>query len=129
MLDKLIPLADENVWALGANVTLSGLVIVFLGLILLVLVLSLFSLFFSRNKAAKPIPAAQPVPAVQPAASVVVPAQQEEDEALIAVIAAAVDAMYSGSGKRAVIRSVRPAAGTGRPVWASAGILENTRAF
>ena len=130
MLDKCRLLADDNVWALGANVTLSGMVIVFLGLILLVLVLSLFSKLFSRNKAEQPAVPSQPVPAAKTVAQPAVSQQTAvDDDALIAVIAAAVDAMYSGSGKKAVIRSVRPAAGAGRPIWAQAGIMENTRAF
>lgn len=130
MLDKCMLLADDNVWALGANVTLSGMVIVFLGLILLVLVISLFSKLFGRNKAAQPVAPSQPAPAAKAIAPAAASQQSAvDDDALIAVIAAAVDAMYSGSGKKAVIRSVRPAAGSGRPIWAQAGILENTRAF
>ncbi len=129
MLDKCMLLADDNVWALGANVTLSGMVIVFLGLILLVLVISLFSKLFDHHKSEGPAAAPQPAPVVNAAPAAVPLPAVEGDDALIAVIAAAVDAMYSGSGKKAVIRSVRPAAGSGRPIWAQAGILENTRAF
>lgn len=77
----------------------------------------------------KPAAASQPIQKAPPAA-VSAPVQNtEEAEEIIAVIAAAVDAMYSGSGKKAVIRSVRPAVASGRSVWAAAGISKNTRAF
>lgn len=64
------------------------------------------------------------------AAFVAAPAKsiQDEDE-IIAVIAAAVAAMYDGTGKSAVIRSVRPSIKPNRSVWSAAGIYENTRAF
>ena len=50
-----------------------------------------------------------------------------EQEELIAVISAAVYALYAGSGITPKIRCVRPT-GT-RPIWAAAGLLENTRPF
>lgn len=131
MLNKLMLLADENIWQLGANVTLSGIVIVFLCLILLVLIIYLFSKVFShiKSKQGDDLPRVEPTPRVAaPKPAATVPVAKDDDE-LIAVIAAAVDALYSGSGKKAVIRSVRPAAGSGRPIWAQAGIVENTRAF
>lgn len=132
MFNQISLLLDNNVWALGTNVTVSGLAIVFIALIALVLVISLFAMVFDRKKTVKSATASQPVekPKMQPtvSASVAVASNEDPDE-IIAVIAAAVDAMYSGSGKRAVIRSVRPSATTGRPVWAAAGIFENTRAF
>ena len=53
---------------------------------------------------------------------------QDNDE-IIAVIAAAVASMYDGTGTAAVIRSVRPSIRPNRSVWSAAGIYENTRAF
>ncbi len=132
MFNYVSILLDNNVWALGTNVTVSGLAIVFIALVALVLVISLFAMVFDRKKTANSAPVSQPVekPKMQPAVSAPVAVANDEDpDEIIAVIAAAVDAMYSGSGKRAVIRSVRPSAATGRPVWATAGIFENTRAF
>lgn len=54
---------------------------------------------------------------------------QEDDDEIIAVIAAAVATMYDGTGKSAVIRSVRPSVKPNRSVWSAAGVYENTRAF
>ena len=127
MFSSLMLLAKDNTFDIGANVTLSGIVIVFIALILLVLVISVFSLFFTQKKVAKceaPKQVAKPVK--KPVA--VANTAEDEDE-IIAVIAAAVEAMYSGSGKKAVIRSIRPATAGGRPAWATAGLMENTKAF
>ena len=114
-------------------VTITGIVIVFIVLILLVLIMVLFGKVASSGRAKrgetappKPVPVKKnndkTVPPVSLASSL--PAGDDE---LIAVIAAAVQALDQESGKRYVIRSVRPA--LARPVWASAGIYENTRPF
>ena len=127
MFSSIMLLAKDNTFDIGANVTLSGIAIVFIALILLVLVISVFSLFFKQKKIAK-IEAPKQVakPAKKPVA--VINTAEDEDE-IIAVIAAAVDAIYSGSGKKAVIRSIRPATVGSRPAWATAGLMENTKAF
>lgn len=127
MFSSLMLLEKANAFELGANVTLSGIAIVFIALILLVLVISVFSLFFTQKKITKSdVPKQVAKPAKKPVA--VTNTAEDEDE-IIAVIAAAVDAIYSGSGKKAVIRSIRPATVGGRPAWATAGIMENTKAF
>ena len=127
MFSSLMLLAKDSTFEIGANVTLSGIVIVFLALILLVLVISAFSLFFKEKKVAK---CETPKQVAKPAKKPVAVANTTEDEdEIIAVIAAAVDAIYSGSGKKAVIRSIRPATVGGRPAWATAGLMENTKAF
>ena len=75
----------------------------------------------SDKEAAAPQPAVSAVPAMPSAG---------EDEELIAVITAAVSAVYEGSGKSYVVKSVRPARRAGeRPVWAAAGLRDNTRTF
>ena len=127
MFSSLMLLEKDSTFEIGANVTLSGIAIVFIALILLVLVISAFSLFFKERKVAK---SKAPVQVAKPAQkSVAVINTAEDENEIIAVIAAAVDAMYSGSGKKAVIRSIRPVTVGGRPVWATAGIMENTKAF
>ena len=50
------------------------------------------------------------------------------DEEIVAVISAAVAAMSSGSGKKIALKSVKYAKPS-RPIWANAGIAENTRPF
>ena len=112
-------------WNKASLVTFSGLAIV------LVVVIMIFGGIMDRIngvKKEKPVktPKATPAPvAVAP----VVTAAEDSDE-IIAVIAAAVDAMYDGSGVKPVIRKIRPAATKGvRSPWAAAGVFENTRAF
>ena len=75
-----------------------------------------------------PAPKAASAPKAVATAPVVAAPSEDEDE-IIAVIAAAVDAMYAGSGKRGIVRSVKPAASTYHKPWAVAGIYENTIAF
>ena len=114
---------------IGANVTFTGIAIVFLMLVLLVLIISVFGLF-SKNKPAKSKPQKQVV-TVAPkdvAPTQNTPVATEDDTEIIAVIAAAVAAMYDGTGIKPVIKSVKPASGA-RSAWAMAGIIKNTRAF
>lgn len=128
--------------SVAINVTITGLAIVFGTLIALVFIIWGFGKIMDTAtgankkpkapktekpapKAEKPAPKAASVPASAPAA----PAASVEDEELIAVISAAVALMYEGTGKTPVIRAVRPASGGGRPAWAAAGIVQNTKAF
>ncbi len=121
-------------WNLGFSVTISGIVIVFGMLLLLVVILSVFGLVAqSANKTAKtekkvevkPVKKTKPVPAVvTPTAHVTT-----DNNEIIAVIAAAVAAMYDGSDVKPVIRRIRKAPAGGRPAWTAAGIFENTRSF
>ena len=53
-----------------------------------------------------------------------------DDDEIIAVIAAAVNAMYEGTGKKPVIRAIRQSKqNNARSAWGFAGVFENTRAF
>ena len=124
-----LPMSERASVALST--TLTGLVVVFLALILLTFVISIFGKVVggATAKTAKPKPAPAPVPA--PAAPVVEVAPVGEtvdynDDELIAVIAAAVYAYGEASGKKYAVRSVRP---SGRSNWAAAGVIENTRPF
>lgn len=127
MLNQLALLAENSIWSLGANVTLSGIVIVFLGLVLLVVVIGIFSAFFGKKQKSNPAQPQQPVRISVPTQPAAAQAADDFDE-IVAVIAAAVDAMYSGSGKKVRIHSVRRSA-VGSSAWAMAGRMENTRAF
>ena len=111
-----------------ASVVLTGVAIVFGMLVLFVLIFSMFGLFSKKGSTPKtekkaPVKAAQPV-AVAPA-----PIASSEDEDIIAVIAAAVYSMYEGTGKKAVIRSIKPSANAGRSAWATAGLMNNIKSF
>lgn len=122
----------ENWTEMALNVTICGLAIVFGALIMLVILISLFGKLMDvinkkagAAKAAKIETAAAPAPVPAPA-----PAAGGDDDELIAVISAAVSAMYDGSGKQFAIKSVRPARRAGeRPAWAAAGLRDNTRSF
>ncbi len=117
-------------WNQASVVTASGIVIVFAMLVLLVVVITIFGGIMDRIKGVKkekPVKKADPV-AITPVAPVVT--VEEDNDEIIAVIAAAVDAIYSDTGVKPVIRRIRPAASKGtRSPWASAGVFENTRAF
>ncbi len=120
----------ENILGLGINVTFSGIAIVFSMLVLLVLILILFGKIGQLLKNEKTAPVNKPtlVKVEQPVPQKTNTAvSSEPSPEIIAVIAAAVATMYSGSNIKPVIRSVKRAGV--RPVWASAGILENTRPF
>ncbi len=97
----------------GGITTVIGLIIVFVGLIIIVLSLYLMSSVFKRidrkkaEKAAKAEPAA-PEPEAAPAPAVEAPAEEANDDELITVIAAAVAAFCAQSGTQDVrIKSVR----------------------
>lgn len=125
----------ENWTETAVNVTICGLAIVFGALILLVILISIFGKLMdtvnkqaNKGKAGPQSAAAVPPPA--PAVPAEAAAGTADDDALIAVISAAVSAMYDGTGKQYAVKSVRPARRQGeRPAWAAAGIRDNTRTF
>ena len=105
----------------GLQVAGIGLVVVFTGLIILIISISIMAWIFKKINtrkeekaqvataaavAAKPAPA--PAPAVQEAA-----AEEVDDPELIAVIAAAL-AAFDDSGKQFVVRKVRRVSGWNR---------------
>ncbi len=125
---------------LSVLTTLAGLIIVFAILILLTLVISLLNKMgaASKNKSDKldnepSAPVSTPQPSVQTAPPVGKFIAAEEDESLIAVIAAAVYAFGESIGQTLAIKSVQRAPAqknkTGRSAWANAGVRENTRPF
>lgn len=96
---------DPAVMGGAGIVFLVGLGIVFIALVVIILILTLQALIFSKvgsgkkaeKKAAAPAPAPAPVQAAAPA----------EDDAEIAAVIAAVVAMMSESGNGLKIRSIR----------------------
>lgn len=113
----------------GISVTFTGIVVVFGMLVLLVFVLYLFGKFFVNKPKTEKAPKVK-APVVKkevkpaPAAPVV-----HNNEEIVAVIAAAVAAMYEGSDVKPVIRRIKKSGGNVRPAWTAAGIFENTRSF
>ena len=110
----------------GGIVAVIGMLIVFLGLIILIVCISVMGKIFQASQNKKAAAAAAPAPAPAPAAApapVVEPVVEEapaaDDAQLIAVIAAALAAFDNGN-KRLVVRKVRRVSG-----WNEAARSEN----
>lgn len=116
-----------------ASVVITGLVVVFIGLIILILFVWLMGKLFeglhNRKKKQKSAPEAVK-PAAPAAPSVSAPPVVEDGigDEVVAVIAAAISAMSEQSGKKLVLKSVRSAKPQ-RNHWAVAGLQDNTRPF
>ncbi|MBQ2423154.1 MAG: OadG family protein [Clostridia bacterium] len=120
---------------LSAITTFSGVAIVFGMLLILVVMIAIFGLFGKAgngksDKKAKPekLPKVKKMAEPSPVKNVVNATSNVDDDEVIAVISAAVAMMYEGTGKKAVIRSIRPSS-VGRSAWANAGVRDNVRAF
>ncbi len=120
-----------------ASVVITGIVVVFIGLVLLILLVSIYGKIFDvinsraarkaeeAKKAAEAAKAATKLEPVKVAAPVVEDGIEEET---VAVIMAAISAMSSAEGKKLVLKSVKTAKPQ-RPAWSTAGIIDNTRPF
>lgn len=113
-------------------VVITGLVVVFLGLVLLIAFITVVGKIFEKidkakaaEKAAEQPPAPKAAPVVQTAAS-----GSDSDE-IIAVISAAVAMMSAADGKPYRVKSVKPVSGKGssRSAWAAAGLRDYTNPF
>ena len=121
-------------------VVITGLVVVFLGLILLIAFISIIGAIFKKlnqrpkapAKSAAPA-AVKPVPKAvsQPVAAVAAASFDTDDDEVIAVISAAVAMMSAAEGKNYRVRSVKAASSkaSGGNAWASAGLRESTNPF
>lgn len=120
-----------------SSVVITGVVVVFIGLILLIFFVFLYGRIFEaiNNKKSEKTKKilenkvsvasnqnnnnqSEPIPIIE----------NGIDEEVIAVITAAIMAMSAKSGKKLALKSVKHAKPI-RPVWANAGIAENTRPF
>ena len=117
-------------WIYVFAVVISGLVLVFVALILLILAVSVMGKIFTSVKDKKtdvPAPAAPPVREMPVIPEV--PAAADDDETEIAaVIAAAVAAISEESGRALRVKSIRPANGQRRSSkgsWAAAAARES----
>lgn len=129
-------------WNDCAPIVLVGFAVVFLGLILLVAIFYLSGGIFqgidkisqarAKKKSIKESSKEKAAPAKKvEATKASSPAFEVEDginDEIIAVISAAVASMSDGDVKYAV-KSVRKVQKSGRPIWAMAGIRENTSSF
>lgn len=127
-----LSLAEKGI--ASAKVVLTGFVVVFAVLILLIFIIKIYGAIVTKaqqtgKKKKKVIEEQKTVPApVRPAAAVPAPvAKDGVSEEVVAVISAAVATMY-GSPEKARIKSIKKSSG-GRSAWANAGVLDNTRPF
>ncbi len=125
-------------------VMLTGMVVVFFGIIILIIFITLLgkaipsiekALTQKANKNTNTTAPAKPVASTpKPAVAKVEPVQAtttDDDDELIAVISSAVAMMSLADGKNYRVKSVKAIKGntSGRPAWSMAGIRENTRQF
>ena len=121
-------------WSYVGAVVISGLVIVFVALILLIAAVWVMGRIFAAVKSGKSGGGDKPkeiAPAPQPKNNTPsVSADTEDEGEIIAVIAAAVAAMSAECGKPLRIHSIKRAESTSKAnSWARAARSENTRAF
>lgn len=121
-------------WSYVGAVVISGLVIVFVALILLIIAVWIMGKIFTALKSGKSDKGGKTLeaaPAPQPKNEPAPISQDTEDESeIIAVIAAAVAAMSEEMGQPLRIRSIKRAGGMGvGNSWARAARNENTRSF
>ena len=141
MLDLLtLNSALDNLKTHGITVTLSGIIIVFSMLVLLVIVMAVFGAVMTRISGQ---PKKEKQPKVKKKTNVKTAADSDEgevlaaisaavmmmDEEVVAAISAAVNMMYEGTGKSPIIRSIKPSTKQSRSAWKTAGVLNNTRPF
>ncbi|MBE6868786.1 MAG: sodium pump decarboxylase subunit gamma [Ruminococcus albus] len=124
------------------SVVITGISVVFIGLIILIVLVSLYGKIFeginksaeakakakaeaeaaAKAKAAEAEVKAEPAPAPAPAV------EDGIEEEVVAAIMGALSVMYEGSGKKPVLKGVK-AAKPRRSAWSAAGIMDNTRPF
>ena len=118
-----------------ASVVITGIVVVFIGLVLLILLVSIYGKIFdvinsrAARKAEEAKKAAEAAKAVAKPEPIKAPVVEDGiEEETVAVIMAAISAMSSAEGKKLVLKSVKTAKPQ-RPAWSTAGIIDNTRPF
>jgi len=131
MLAQLVTLASkksEQVMdaTFVSSVVITGLVVVFVVLILLVLFVSAFGLFFKKNSKPSNQADAEKKKIILPQPKI----EKGINNEIIAVIAATIAAMSSSSadGKSYTIKSIKQVKPKRSP-WAFAGLQDNTRPF
>lgn len=119
-----------------ASVVITGIVVVFIGLVLLILLVSIYGKIFDvinsraarKAEEAKAAEAAKAVAKPEPIKAAAPVVEDGIEEETVAVIMAAISAMSSAEGKKLVLKSVKTAKPQ-RPAWSTAGIIDNTRPF
>ena len=131
--DAHAQLADPDYWGSVGIITLTGILVVFF--ILAILIFLFWALgktyqTIDKNRAAKAEAAkkaAAPAPAPAPVEEIV--EEDDNDDEIMAVISAAIAAYAEEEGTSYTIRDVKKRDQRARSAWSLAGIGENTRPF
>lgn len=120
-------------WGLAGAVVLTGLVLVFVVLFVLIMIVEFTSRIVNSTTKGGAAVKAAPVPAVQKTQNTAVaqvPAVQAgiEEETVAAIMAAVSCMSDSGSNTHYAVRNINRAK-IERPVWGFAGMQQNTRPF
>ncbi len=120
--------ASENIGGMWATV-ITGMVVVFLILALLILLLWIISKLCNLRTKKAEQPRAQAEAASAPAPIEAAIEEEENDDEVIAVISAAIAAYSESDGKSYAIKKIKRADKKPRSSWGDAGVNENTRPF
>lgn len=135
--DAHAQLADPDYWGSVGIITVTGILVVFFILAILIFLFWLMGTIFQnidKSKKAKAeaakAAAAKAAPAPAPAAVEEVAEEDEDnDDEIMAVISAAIAAYAEEEGTSYTIRDVKRRDKRARSAWSLAGIGENTRPF
>lgn len=135
--DAKLQVADPDYWGSVGIIALTGILVVFIILALLIFFFwAMGALFSSLDKKKKAKAQAEAdakkaaAPAVTaPAAPVIEDEPEEDDAEIIAVISAAIAAYSEQDGRQYAITSIKRKDNKARSAWSLAGIGENTRPF
>lgn len=127
---RLLSAEGSQDWGIIGSTVVTGIVVVFLILAILVGFLSLMGMILGgRKKSAPSAPAAERPAAAAPVVNTIEDEAEdyEDDGEIIAVISAAIAAYGETEGKQYRIASVKKRDRAVRSGWSAAGIAENTR--
>lgn len=120
-----------------ASVVITGIAVVFIGLIILIMLVWLYGKIFEKINASADAKKAsgqtKEAASVKVAEPIVPQIEDGIEEEVVAVISAAIAAYGAQSGKKLVLRSIKrktsDAPSGGSNVWRTAGLLDATRPF
>ena len=138
--ENVIHTSDKDLGASTiASVVITGIAVVFIGLVILIILVSIYGKVFQmiNDKAAKKAEAEKAekltqAPALKAASAAEKTPVVEDgiEEEIVAVITAAIAAYGAQSGKKLAVRGIRRSGGTApRNAWGAAGLSESTRPF
>ena len=133
--DAHAQLAAPDYWGSVGIITLTGILVVFFILAILIFLFWALGKTFQtidKNRAAKAEAAkkaAAPAPAAAPATVEEIVEEDDNDDEIMAVISAAIAAYAEEEGTSYTIRDVKKRDKRARSAWSLAGIGENTRPF